>query len=318
MEIDGIKQSCSTWFIFSICKPSIKTKKVEFESKGQKLVGTLYVPESSKKNAKFPAVVVTGAWTTVKEQMPKNYAKELVKKGLVVLTFDFRGWGESKGEQKYLEDPERKTQDILSAIDYLANRPEVDVGKINGLGICASSGYMVEAYTRTDKLQSVALIAPWLHNKKIATQVYGGDQAVKKLLDSAKVAEQKFKKTAQPTVAVAASVTDKNSIMYQAPYYTETDRGLIQEYDNKFNVASWKGWLNYNALESAKDLKGKILLVSSEAMALPQGAKEYEKMAKGKVKQVWLDDVTQFDFYDKKEIVSKATDLAFNHFTKKK
>ena len=300
----------------SVDSQSYRIKKVKFKSHGSQLSGNLYLPKKMKKNKKLPAVVVTGAWTTVKEQMPKVYAVELAKRGHVVLTFDFRGWGESEGANKYLEDPETKTQDIVKAVHYLAKRPEVKGKKVTGLGICASSGYMAEAYTRTDKLQTVALVAPWLHNKEMATQVYGGKESVKKLLATAKKAEEEFKKTGKLTTAVAASSSDKNSIMYQAPYYTEKERGLIKQYDNKFNLASWTGWLNYNAFDSAKELKGKILLVNSEAMALPQGAKDYIKTAgEDKVKAVWLDNVSQFDFYDKPEAVTKAVDHVVKHFS---
>ena len=300
--------------IFAFNSQAFTTKSVQFKSQGTKLKGTLYLPSNLKKGQKVPAVVVTGAWTTVKEQMPKTYAIELANRGFGALTFDFRGWGQSGGKNRYLEDPERKTQDIVAAVDYLATRPEVQSDKLTGLGICASSGYMAEAYTRTKKLKTVALVAPWLHNKEIATQVYGGEKSVKSLLAAAGKAEMKFSKTGKLTTAVAASTTDKNSIMFKAPYYTEENRGLIKEYDNKFNVASWNGWLNYNAMTSAKNLPGKVLFVGSEAMALPQGAKTYAKLAGGKVEKVWLDKVTQFDFYDKKEAVTKAADSAAKHF----
>ena len=174
---------------------------------------------------------------------------------------------------------------------------------------------MAAASTRTDKLQTVALVAPWLHNKEIATQVYGGEESVRGLLDLAEKAEKKFQQTGELTVAVAASSSDKNSIMYQAPYYTEKNRGLIKEYDNKFNISSWSGWLNYNAFESAQKLRGNVLLVCSEAMALPQGAKTYTEIAGNNVESIWIDKATQFDFYDKKDVVNRVTDHVLKYFS---
>ena len=47
-----------------------------------------------------PAVIVTGAWTTVTEQMTGIYARELANRGLATLAFDFTGWGESGGEPR--------------------------------------------------------------------------------------------------------------------------------------------------------------------------------------------------------------------------
>ncbi len=92
------------------------------------LAANLYLPEN-KENP--PVVIVTGAWTTVKEQMPAVYAKVLADLGFATLTFDFRGWGKSPDSVKYLEDPVRKTEDIKAVIDALADRDDVDGSKIS-------------------------------------------------------------------------------------------------------------------------------------------------------------------------------------------
>jgi uncharacterized protein len=43
-----------------------------------------------------PAVLVTGSWLTVKEQMPDRYAAALAERGYTALTFDFGGLGERR------------------------------------------------------------------------------------------------------------------------------------------------------------------------------------------------------------------------------
>jgi uncharacterized protein len=122
-----------------------QVKKVTFESNNQTLVGNLYLPDNYQQGDKLPGVVVTGAWTTVKEQMPATYAEAIADRGYAALAFDFRNWGESGGKERQFENPANKTQDIVAAANYLATREEVDANKIAGLGICASSGYMAEA-----------------------------------------------------------------------------------------------------------------------------------------------------------------------------
>ena len=54
-----------------------------------------------------------------------------------------------------------------------------------------------------------------------------------------------------PVILVCGSTTDKDAIMFGAPYYSEEHRGLIAAYDNKFNVLSWKPWLTYDGQASA-------------------------------------------------------------------
>lgn len=286
------------------------TKKVAFESQNQTLAGDLYLPDDYEDGNKLPGVVVTGAWTTVKEQMPATYAVELADRGYAALVFDFRGWGESEGSIRFLEDPKRKTEDINAAANYLVTRPEVDGDKVAGLGICASAGYMSDAATSNPNIKSLALVAPWLHNREIVHVVYGGEEGVNGLIATSREA------TAGPNSVIleAASTTNDKAVMYQVPYYTETDRGLIPEYDNKFNVASWEGWLTYDALQTAEVQTKPTVMVHSEAEDIPQGAKEYAERAGDKANLIVIDNVTQFDFYDQPEAVATSSDAVAKHF----
>ena len=54
--------------------------------------GTLYLPERYD-GEQLPAVVVTGVWKSVQEQMPRVYAEEMFGRGIAAFTFDFRSRG---------------------------------------------------------------------------------------------------------------------------------------------------------------------------------------------------------------------------------
>jgi len=280
---------------------------IQLETRVGTLAANLYLPEGVNNP---PVVIVTGAWTTVKEQMPAVYASALAKKGYAALTFDFRGWGQSNDDIRFLENPQRKAQDISAVIDAVKSLEQVDGSRIAGLGICASAGYMLDATAANANVNAVALVAPWLHDKAMATAIYGGEESVSNLLTAAEQAA----KSAEPVYIEAASLTNESALMYQAPYYTETDRGLIAEYDNQFNVASWDGWLNYNSHLSALIQNKPVLMVASEEMALPAGAHQYLELAGENVNATWLEGITQFDFYDQPAAVSKAVEAVATHF----
>ncbi|MEM7084044.1 MAG: alpha/beta fold hydrolase [Pseudomonadota bacterium] len=285
---------------------------VTFNSAGQTLAGDLYLPDGYVDGTQLPGVVVTGAWTTVKEQMAGTYAAQLADRGFAALAFDFRGWGASPDDVPYLENPTRKTQDIEAAVEYLASRPEVLVDRIGGLGVCASSGYMSDAALNSKWIKSVALVAPWLHDKTIVNDVYGGESGVAALIAAGRDAER----APNPVILEAASLTNEQAVMYQAPYYTDPSTGLVPEYDNQFNAASWEGWLTYDAMVTAKLTSQPTLLVHSEAAAIPQGARQYAELLGDKATTRWLDNVTQFDFYSEPEAVQTASDAVAAHFTK--
>ncbi|MEC4090266.1 alpha/beta hydrolase [Pseudoalteromonas rubra] len=285
----------------------ITMQKIELSTQVGPLAANLYLPTN---HSNAPLVIVTGAWTTVKEQMSAVYAQALAEQGFAALTFDFRGWGESADTVQYLEDPTRKTADIRAVIDALDQLQGVDTTRIAGLGICASAGYMLDAITGHAKVKSAAVVAPWLHDKAMATAMYGGEAQVQNLLAAAEQATE----AAQPVYIEAASNSNAQSLMYQVPYYTQTDRGLIPQYDNQFNVASWSGWLNYDAQAGAAAQDKPVLMVASDAMALPAGARQYLDSAGSNVRAVWFEGISQFDFYDQPKAVSQAVDAVVTHF----
>ena len=81
-------------------KAGVTSENVSFDSNGVTLKGTLYKPEGAA--GALAGAIVTGAWTTVKEQMSGTYARELASRGMAALAFDFTGWGKSGGEPRYV------------------------------------------------------------------------------------------------------------------------------------------------------------------------------------------------------------------------
>lgn len=286
-------------------RKGVTSQEVSFDSNGATVKGILYEP--AEKVGPLPGAIVTGAWTTVKEQMPGTYARELAARGVAALAFDFTGWGASEGAPRYVEDPVVKTADIKAAVMFMASRD--NIGSVSGLGICASSGYMAEAVADDTRLSKLALVAPWLHDPKMAEGIYGGADAATALISASEAAD------AADTILLGASSTDETAVMYQAPYYTEEDRGLIPAYDNKFSVLSWKPWLTYDAQTSADRLTKPILMVGSPSIALPAGAAAYEARTRAPLEKLWLaEDVTQFDFYDRADVVNASADAVADFF----
>jgi alpha-beta hydrolase superfamily lysophospholipase len=48
----------------------------------------------------------------------------MAQRGFVALTFDFRGWGESGGQRRQLENPQQKIDDIIAAAATCAPGPK--------------------------------------------------------------------------------------------------------------------------------------------------------------------------------------------------
>ena len=290
----------------------VETRAVTFENEGAFLSGTLYLPEGHDGSA-LPAVVVTGAWTSVEEQMPRVYAEQMVERGFAAFTFDFRGWGKSGDlpqNVRFVESPTAKTSDIRAAFEFVATLPEVDPGQINGLGICASSGYMVDAVSGISLVQKIGLVAPWLQNEEIVEAVYGGEQGVSGLIEVSRSAEA----SGGQIIPAAGLEGAEGVLMPIGGYYYEADRGAIPEYDNQWNNAGWEGWLTYHPADNAVRLDKPLAIVHSDSAAIPQGVRAFVEGFTGNATLQWLEDVTQFDFYDNPEDVTRAADTMAKHF----
>ncbi|MEM9813269.1 MAG: alpha/beta hydrolase [Pseudomonadota bacterium] len=287
----------------------ITTRTLEFTSEGQTLSGTLYLPEGFEGTA-TDAVIVTGAWTSVEEQMPGTYARAMAERGLIGVTFDFRGWGKSGDlpDGRFIEDPAAKTADIRVVIEQVAALPEV--ARIHGLGICASAGYMVDATRGNDQITSVALVAPWLQDREIVEAVYGGAEGVAGLMQIAAAAEAR----GGEVIPAAGPEGADGVLMPIGGYYYEPARGAIPEYDDAWNNAGWDDWLSYHPVDGAASFDKPLAIVHSDAAAIPQGVRTFVERMTGEATQKWLEAVTQFDFYDDPAAVRTAADTAAAHF----
>ncbi len=287
----------------------IETQTFTFENEGATLSGTLYLPEGHDGSA-LPTIVVTGAWTSVEEQMPATYAREMVARGFAAVTFDFRGWGKSGDlpNGRFIESPAAKTSDIEAAFDVVAAMPTT--GSLHGLGICASAGYMVDAVANSPEVTSIGLVAPWLQNRDIVEAVYGGAEGVDSLIEAGRAAEAE----GGQIIPAAGPVGAEGVLMPMGGYYYEPDLGAIPQYDNQWNNAGWEGWLTYHPADNAGRLSQPLAIVHSEAAAIPQGVTTFLEGFAGESTVEWLEDVTQFDFYHVEEDVTRAADTMADHF----
>lgn len=290
-------------------------KKVEFVSDGVELVGNLFLPDTDT-TAPAPGVVVAGTWTSVKEMMADRYAQRLADKGYAALSFDFTGFGESAGEPRDVESPQRKIDDIGHAVGFLATLDLVDAERIGALGICAAAMYMAGNAAVDPRVKSLALVAPWLHDAAVCEQAYGGADEVTARIEAGRRARARFEETGEiDYVPVVGSAADNAAMPYEIDFYLDPARGGIPAWPNRFAVMSWVDWLIHDAIAPATRITQPTVLVHSEDAAIPDGARRFHSGLAGPKDFLWTEG-TQFDFYDQEPQVTIAVDTAAAHFAR--
>jgi fermentation-respiration switch protein FrsA (DUF1100 family) len=287
---------------------------VTFESEGTQLTGNLFLPPEHTARTRVPGIVVTGSWTTVKEQMAGLYARRLAQAGFLTLAFDFRHWGASEGQPRQFESPEEKIRDIANAAAFLQARPEVDPEAVGALAICASAGYVAHAVARGAPFRSIALVASWLHDAATVPGIYGGDAGVARRIEAARAARLQFDRTGTVAYVPAYDPNDPDAAMFfPLDYYASDARGAVPEWTNRFAVMSWADWLTFDAIAAAPGVSAPTLMVHGDDAALPDNVRRFFAALAGPKHLFWTAGA-QIDFYDREPQVGLAVDVAVAHF----
>ncbi|MFI7382828.1 alpha/beta hydrolase [Streptomyces sp. NPDC049813] len=286
-----------------------------FAGSAGKLVGHLFLPDA-RATGPVAGVVVAGTWTSVKEQMADRYAEELAQRGFAALAFDFTGYGESEGLPRDYESPQLKTRDLRGAVDFLTAHPSVAEREVGLLGVCAGAMYVSAAAAEDPRVRSLALVAPWLHDRRICEENYGGPDGVAAKMAAADAARRRYEETGEVAYVPVVSGSDPDAAMpFDIDFYLDPERGGIPGWPNRYAVMAWSAWLDLDAIALAPQVTAPTLLVHSEDAAIPDGARRFHAALAGPGEFLWTDGV-QFDFYDQARQVGLAADAASEHFAR--
>jgi dienelactone hydrolase len=120
-------------------------------SDGIRLAGNLWLPQGFDATTQRPGVLLVHGWGGEKSHLNQAYAPQIAARGYPVLTFDYRGWGESDGiilpvgptpksdakpftiearEVRTIVNPLEQLRDIRAAVAFLQGEPGVDPDRL--------------------------------------------------------------------------------------------------------------------------------------------------------------------------------------------
>ena len=109
------------------------SRRVSFYSEGIKLAGDLFLPADVKPGERRAGIVLCHGYTGIRTTYLPDNAAMLATAGYVVLTFDYKGWGDSEGPKSRLA-PYSRVADVQAALTFLGAQPEVDAERLGIYG----------------------------------------------------------------------------------------------------------------------------------------------------------------------------------------
>ena len=267
--------------------------RVTFRADGIELVGNLDVATDA------PAVVLTGPFTGVKEQVVGTYARLLRERGVTTLAFDHRGFGESGGRRAH-EDSQGKLADLRAAVSLLAEH--ADPERIGVVGVCLGGGYAVKAAATDPRLKAVVGVAGAYNSPVRFSAGAGYRPAVRSFID--RYDEE------LPAVALSGDA----AMAGDEPYaYYGTDRAKAEHWENRVTYGSLHSLMTFDALGAAPLLAETPLLIvhgRKDDYCSPELAEAVHADATGPKEIRWLDATQHIDLYDVEPYVTQAADAA--------
>src|SRR4051794_29331099 len=280
--------------------------QINFERDGLTLVGDLFTPVCFDEGGRYPAVIVQGSFSSVKEQMPGTYAEKFAEQGCVALAFDYAHYGESAGEPRQLESPAEKLSDLQAAVTYLTGLPYVHA--VGMVGVCTSGGNAAYLGAAEPRIKALATVAAFLPGPALYNLMYGEEGVTQRKAEAAE-SRRKYEETGEVDFVPAYSETDPTAVNYgpagSFDYYLNESRGNIHEYRNESAVMGLEQFLEFDPISQASAITTPTMVVHSDESAFPDEAKKLYEAIQGEKELVWADG-NHYDYYDSPKQIDNA------------
>ena len=310
------------------------TEKVTYPSHGETICGVLFRPNTSNTSSKPPGVGIIGPYSFVKEQAPLQYATRLADEGYAALIFDPRTVGESTGQPRRLENPKMKNEDLVSGLDYLSTRADVDASRLFLVGICQGGPESLDVASYDSRVVGVASVSGYYRDHE--TDVYmicagcvsaapGADIADMKLptpeqgealyrgrLERAKKARELYEKTGevvyQPLVDPQAADPETGALAGLPGPIVWSWYGpwTLKGFENRYAVMSDLDHFDYTTVPGVAKLNTPALLIHGDnCMNAAAAKRHYDSIPTKQKKLIWNNEVSHFQHYDQPDCVDR-------------
>ena len=282
---------------------TIDSIDVTFNVDDLTLAGHVRLPHAKPDSGLLPALVFTGPFTGVKEQVTGFYAQQLSARGFVTLTFDHRNFGASGGRRRQHEDAAGKLADLSAATSFLADHPAIDPDRIGCVGICMGGGYALKHAAFDRRIKALALVAAAFNDPKVMRANIGADNYRTMMTDFALTAGREHSTGTIEYINAVSNIDGKQAAMGGAePFeYYGTTRSTAPGWENRMTRLSVRELLTFDAAIGADFIGPTPTLIvhgRTDGFCSPDGAQNAYDRVDGTRELLWLDTTNHIDLYD--------------------
>ena len=151
------------------------SQAVSFYSEGTRLSGDLFLPDGLRPDDQRAGIVLCHGYTGVRNLYLPDTAKALTDAGYVVLTFDYKGWGDSDGPKSRLA-PYGRVIDSQAALTFLEAQTMVDANRLGIYGTSYGGATVVWTAAVDPRVKAVVSVVGIGHGRRWMRSVRRPDE----------------------------------------------------------------------------------------------------------------------------------------------
>lgn len=137
------------------------SQRTGFYSDGTWCAATLHRPAKPEAET-VPAILMLHGWGGIQDALTVSYYEEFTRAGYAVMTFDYRGWGDSAGLPRHVISARQRVADGDAALAFLKSQPGIDPRRIVLWGSSFGGGHAVELAAEHPELAGAIAQVPML------------------------------------------------------------------------------------------------------------------------------------------------------------
>lgn len=199
-------------------------KTVHFHADRLRLAGSLFLP-AQRPAAGAPAVVFCHGFGATREYVATDIAEALCARGLAVLTFDHRGFGESEGERWRLL-PREQVADIRAAVAFLSTCDGVDPARLGLYGISFGGAHAISVAAVEPLVRATVSCVPFAD---------GADwmRSMRRYWEWCELLEDLARDRVEAAVSGRSAEVDPDRILVRDPESIEWNEWLKRDYPSR-------------------------------------------------------------------------------------
>ena len=236
------------------------SQRTGFYSDGTWCAATLHRPAKATAET-LPAILMLHGWGGIQDALTVPYYEEFTRAGYAVMTFDYRGWGDSAGLPRHVISARQRVADGDAALAFLKSLPGIDPRRIVLWGSSFGGGHVVELAAEHPELAGAIAQVPMLDGMAAVRAV-----PLPRLLRFGLYATADLLKPGQPIYLPVVSEPGAFSSMDRddagkALQLAETSIG--RRYDNRVAARSMMTMGPYRPFKRLKDIRIPTLLLGA-------------------------------------------------------